>query len=80
MIWRQTLHLRQFLDDDTSGEGVKRAATGIIGVLGDHHSQSIKFKKALDFVETDAEVALLVFNDAMNQLYDWADNEKVWIA
>ena len=79
--WKSTLQIKDLLTEETTSEAIIRAANGIYDRLPPQ-ARSIKedFRKAVSYAEKDAEVGLMVFNDAMEKLYDWADDTGVWVA
>lgn len=80
--WKQTINIKQHLSGDVSAEGIKKAATAITSEVAAVTSTApmIRFVAAYDMADADPETALLVFNDAMDRLYDWADDNRVWLA
>ena len=78
--WKQTIKLKHLLGPDTSPEAIKKLAQGALGALQNTSAPCAGFEKALKLADEDEEVALLVVNDAMNTLYDWANANRVWIA
>lgn len=77
--WRKTINIKEFLGDDTSPKGIKMAAEGIIPRL-DHTFPTDRLQKAADMADADPETALLVFNDGLDRIYDWADRNRIWLA
>jgi hypothetical protein len=76
--WRKTVKLRDLITGDTSPDAIKALANGIIErlPLAPHRSA----REALDLVDSDPEGALDAVNDALDFVYDWADENRVWIA
>lgn len=77
MAWKRTVKIRDLLTDEETPEAIKNAADGIIARLP--HAPTAKLAKARDMADADPETALLVFNDGMNRVYDWADANRVWL-
>ena len=77
--WQRTIKIKDLLDGDTSPEGIIRASDGIIDRLSGKGAPYARIEKARDMAKHDAETALLVFNDGMDRIYDWADDNRVWI-
>lgn len=77
--WVKTISIKEFLTDDDDAEAIKTAAEGIMSRLpGD--APIGRLVKAAKMADEDPETALLVFNDGMNRIYDWADLNRVWLA
>lgn len=79
MNWKTTLKLRQLLTDKTDAEAIKALANGAIEAVKGTDAPISMFEKALKLADEDEEIALVIVNDAMNRLYDWADANRVWI-
>lgn len=75
--WKRTVKIKHFLTDEETPEAIKRAADGIIKCLPG--APTAKLAKARDMADADPETALLIFNDGMNSIYDWADMERIWL-
>jgi hypothetical protein len=78
-MWKRTLNIKQYLTEAETPEAIKAAADGIIGTLPTSAPTS-RLAKARDMADDDLETALLVFNDGMDRVYDWADANRVWLA
>lgn len=78
MSWRKTVKIKDLLTDEETPEAIKAAADGIIQRLPG--APTSKLAKARDMADDDPETALLVFNDGLNRVYDWADANRVWLA
>lgn len=76
--WERRIQLREFLGDDDSADGIKKSAEGILSRLP-ASAPTRQISKAKDMADEDPETALLVFNDGMDKIYDWADANRVWI-
>ena len=76
--WQRTVKIRDLLTDEETPEAIKKAADGIIERLP--NAPTSRLKKARDMAEADPETALLVFNDGLNRVYDWADEHRVWLS
>lgn len=77
--WIQTIKIKDLLSDADDAEAIKSAANGILSRVPTS-APTAKLAKARDMADEDPETALLVFNDGMNRLYDWADANRVWLA
>ena len=77
--WTRTIEIKDCLTGDVSAEGIKTAAETILSRLPSNaHSRLLK--KARDMAADDPETALLVFNDGLDRIYDWADQNRVWLS
>lgn len=79
--WKQTISINEHLSDDVSAEGIKRAAAGVTCAIKAASADApiAGLQKASEMADEDSKTALLVFNDALHQLYDWADWNRVWL-
>ncbi len=75
--WKRTVKIKHLLTDEETPEAIKKAADGIISRLPD--APTAKLEKARDMADSDPETALLVFNDGLSRVYDWADANRVWL-
>lgn len=80
MAWKRTIEIRDVLTDDTSAESIIHASTTIIERLKGTTAPVARLEKAKETASTDPETALLVFNDALDRVYDWADEHRVWLS
>jgi hypothetical protein len=77
MTWKQRVKIKDLLTEEETPEAIKRAADGIIQRLP--WAPTNRLAKARDMADADPETALLVFNDGLNRVYDWADANRVWL-
>lgn len=77
--WTRTINIKQHLTEDVSAAGIKSAAAAISAALPKSAWKS-GLQKAADMADSDPETALLVFNDGLDRVYDWADANRVWLA
>lgn len=77
--WRKRISLKDALSGDISAEGIIAASNTIMDRLRGSGAPYAKIEKARDMAGYDPETALLVFNDGMDRIYDWADESRVWI-
>ena len=78
--WKKTIKLKHLLSDRRDAEAIKALANGALEALKDEPTAPIEhFKNALEMADMKPEVALLLVNGAMENLYDWADDNSVWI-
>jgi len=77
-FWKKTMTIRHLITDDTDFAAIVGLAQGVLDnqiYTGPRRN----FIKAMELAETDPETALILVNQGMNQLYDWADMNYVWI-
>ena len=79
MAWSQTIRLKHLLSKDITEETITRLAKGVIEEMDKTDFPTNKFAAALEMTKTNVYAAGLMVNDAMNSLYDWADDNRVWI-
>ena len=77
--WLKKVQIRDLLTEGQDAETIKTAADGIIARLPSEAPTS-RLTKAKNIADQDPETALLVFNDGMNRIYDWADERRVWLS
>ena len=75
--WKRTVNIKDLLTEEETPEAIKAAANGIIERLPD--APTARLVKAREMADEDPETALLVFNDGLNRVYDWADENRVWL-
>lgn len=75
----RTLKVKHLLTEEVTAETVKTLAEGVIEITKHTDFRPSNFEKALKLIEVDVEAAGLMVNLAMDNLYDWADNNHVWI-
>lgn len=76
--WKQTIQIKDLLTEGTDAETIKTAADGIVSRLPSSAPTS-RLIKAKEMADTDEETALLVFNDGLDRVYDWADDNRIWL-
>ena len=82
-IWRKTVNIKDLLTDDESPEEVVRIAGELTSRLEkafphpDYDLEDI-IEEFKDIEVTDKRPVVL-FNDTLSRLYDWADAERVWL-
>ncbi len=77
--WKQTIKIKDLLSDDDDAATIKHAADELVSRLP-ASAPTARIVKAKELADADAETALLVFNDGLNRIYDWADANRVWLA
>jgi hypothetical protein len=85
--WKHTIEgLKANLSESTSPEAVRAAAQGIVRVLQDFHDKHDDIAKddLEDIIRalraTGETGSYKLFNGVLSCLYDWADDNRVWIA
>ncbi len=83
MRWTTTVNIKPLIGTDTSEEGAKRAGDLISSLLSlrllvkDHYATDQTLRNIIDglaAVENTEE-----FNGVLGDLYDWADENSVWL-
>jgi hypothetical protein len=86
--WRKTIDIKPFIHKDqenTSPEHVVWVARQIAATVRKNTSEDEQTWRLLDIVETLEDIdssddeALVVLNSSLSDLYDWADDECVWL-
>ena len=84
--WKHTINIKQFLGDEGNSAAVIKAADGILSQLGDnlpaqwdlvHVKDHIQYAK--DLAEANDPDALEEFNGALDCLYDYGDEHRIWM-
>lgn len=80
--WKSNLNLTGVLSTDESDEATAKACRKILPLLHAHNEPKVPdyiiqgFQNILDKKgRFDCEA----FNNVLNVLYDWADDERVWV-
>lgn len=76
--WKKTINIKDLLTEEETPEAIKRAADGIIERLPST-APTRRLVKARAMADSDPETALLLFNDGLGYVYDWADENRVWL-
>ncbi len=71
------MKIKDLLGEEETPEAIKAAADGIIQRLPG--APTSRLAKAREMADSDPETALLVFNDGLNRVYDWADSNRIWL-
>lgn len=77
--WKQTIQIKDLLAAGTDAAAIKKTADAIIERLPTEAPTS-RLIKARDMADDDADTALLVFNRGLDSIYDWADDNSIWLA
>lgn len=76
--WVREIKIKDLLLEKKDAETIKAAANGLIDRLPED-APTHRVKKALELADDDPETALLVLNDGLSRIYDWADANGVWM-
>ena len=90
--WRKTIELKQFLGEDTSDASARRCAKDVYETLSLEPESETDYRLA-EIIDELSDLSRESSSDAyggrfslcdwlnavLNQLYDWADSERVWI-
>lgn len=83
MAWKMSVNIKPLIGDDVSEEGAKRAGKGISDLLSrrllvrDHYATDQTLRNIIDGLGEVEDVD--EFNDVLEDLYDWADENRVWL-
>lgn len=86
--WRKTIDIKPLIHRDQSNADPVYVATlgkEVAALVRKHTSEDEQTFSLLDPIETledidpDDDEAVDVFNGALEELYDWADGERVWL-
>jgi hypothetical protein len=87
--WKYRINIAQYITEDDSKDGVLKAANGVVAELAKLPEDEETTHFRLEFEEiadqakhaSDDEVEYVVdeFNYQLNNLYDWADDRRVWL-
>lgn len=83
MDWKYRLNIKQHISSDISPQAIRRCYNGIDKELRRLPSAIRKSGDLPDIMEELKDAAeegnLTWFNSALSCLYDWADEEQVWL-
>lgn len=81
--WRKTVNIKDLLGDDESPEAVVRAASQMVQRLRrafpDPDNALEDIIAEFNDIDTTDKQPLLLFNDTLDSLYDWADSNRIWL-
>ncbi len=85
--WQFRINIRQHLGDDTDDAAIARAATCILAEIANPglpaqdqlHTVRACIEAARDSAEAGEPDAFRMFNDALDRLYDYGDDNSVWL-
>ena len=83
--WRKTIEIKQFLSDDDSPENARTVAGQIAAVLkrqAEYREEDWDFcmiAEDLADMATSDDATCADLNLTLDDLYDWADVNRVWI-
>lgn len=83
MAWKFSVNIKPLIGEDTSEEGAQRAGKSISDLLSrrllarDHYATDLTLRNIIDgFAEIEDTDE---FNSVLDDLYDWADENRVWL-
>jgi hypothetical protein len=80
VMWKAKFQVKDLLTTSDDAETVVRVATEIIARLTTHQPFGDDTQDIIDaFAEAKDSADLGMFNDAMNDLYDIANEQRIWI-
>lgn len=78
--WDYSVNIKQFLNPDKSVIEVATAVTQELKRLPPGLVNSIEFMEIMDVFEEAVELNdVEVFDAGLSDLYDWADEKRVWL-
>ena len=83
MEWKTTVNIKPLIGEDDSEEGAERAGDLIGALLSlkllvhDQYATDQTLRNIIDGLSNVADVD--EFNDVLEDLYDWADENRVWL-
>lgn len=79
MRWLKNISIRDLITEDESAETIVSVADGLYKRLSGHGAplDFVMLAKEKAFIET--KVALVVLNEGLEEIYDWADENSVWL-
>jgi hypothetical protein len=77
--WKKSISIREAIGEGDSEAGIISAAEAIHALLSDTDAPVEGLMEARDMAKTDTDAALEMFNDTLKEIYDWADENGVWL-
>jgi hypothetical protein len=87
--WKHIINIAQYITEDNSKEAVLKAANGVMSELArlpqDEETEHFKWEfeeiaeQARHASDDEADYLVDEFNYKLNNLYDWADNRRIWL-
>lgn len=79
--WKRTVNIKPLIGEDSSDSGAQECARNISALLQDklmdlltHDGDLMGIVDGFEAVETCDDV-----NDTLDSLYDWADQNRIWL-
>ena len=81
--WRRTVNIKDLLTDDDSPAECKRVAQAMAarlrGKFSEPGDELLDIIESFEGLEATDNRPLAVLNDILDNLYDWADAERIWL-
>ncbi len=79
--WRKTVNIKPLIGKDASDSGAQEAARNIRNLLQTKLMDELNYDHSLmDIVDAFEAVRTCEdFNQVLTGLYDWADDQRVWL-
>ncbi len=79
--WKRTVNIKPFITGDSSDSGAQECARGIretlLNTLMDDLTHDVELMAIVD--DFEAVETCVDANHALDSLYDWADDNSVWL-
>ena len=80
MEWKHTIKIRQYLTEDSSKKAQIAAANGITKEVQKLPMNSLEAELICNELREAAAAGKLGwFNDSLNDLWDWLDENRIWV-
>lgn len=80
MAWRKKIPLADLIGDDDSFAAIITAGKGVRERLAGEKDAPLKYiDRAVKLAEEEDEIAVVVFNYGLAEVYAWADHERIWL-
>lgn len=83
MDWRGEIKIKDLLDEREDPQAIRHAARGIATRLGTTPFKNDELDEIImecENIASSVDPTLNEFNDTLESLYDWADDNAVWLA
>jgi hypothetical protein len=81
--WKYTVNIKQYLSEDDSAEAIRKAARNIHNILTESNIPPEVLRDVayeIGYIGYSFEQpSLEEFNFLLDNLYDWADSNNVWL-
>lgn len=77
--WVRTIGIDHLITTDTTSGGIIKASEALIDLLTKEGAPMRLIAKAKAEALEDPEAALALFNSGLNRIYDWADENRIWV-